>query len=281
MGLFDKKYCDVCRNKIGLLGNRKLSDGNLCKDCAAKLSPFFSERRQSTVEEIRQQLAYREENKKAVAAFHVTRSLGRDMKVLLDEDARKFVVTRSKNLAESNPDVLDYSQVTGAQIHVDEHRTELKYADKDGHQVSYRPPRYDYSYYLSVDIYVNSPYFESIKVPLNSSPIKVGQQPISQLNASNAGRGASTVKGQLVSNALGILSGQGTKTVASWNPEYNSYYNVGEEIVAALTQAREEIRSEIAAQNAPKTALTCPWCGATTFPDAAGCCEYCGGSLKG
>lgn len=281
MGLFDKKYCDICKNKIGLLGNKKLADGNLCKDCAAKLSPFFSERRQSTVEEIRQQLAYREENRKAVEAFHVTRSLGRDVKVLLDEDARKFVVTRSKKLIESNPDVLDFSQVTGAQITVDEHRTELRYADKDGHQVSYRPPRYDYSYNLSVDIYVNSPYFDCIKVPLNSIPIKVGQQPISQLNASNAGRGVSTVKGQLVSNALGILSGQGTKTVASWNAEYNSYYNVGEEIVAALTRAREEVRSEIAAQNAPKTALTCPWCGATTLPDAAGCCEYCGGSLKG
>ena len=44
MGLFDKKYCDICGEKIGLLGNRKLEDGNLCKDCARKLSPFFSER---------------------------------------------------------------------------------------------------------------------------------------------------------------------------------------------------------------------------------------------
>ena len=29
MGLFDKKYCDICGEKIGLLGNRKLDDGNL------------------------------------------------------------------------------------------------------------------------------------------------------------------------------------------------------------------------------------------------------------
>ena len=49
MGLFDKKYCDVCGAKIGFLGNRKLEDGNLCKDCAGKLSPFFSDRRNSTV----------------------------------------------------------------------------------------------------------------------------------------------------------------------------------------------------------------------------------------
>ena len=56
MGLFDKKYCDVCGEKIGLLGNRKLDDGNLCKNCAAKLSPFFSERRHSTVAQIKEQL---------------------------------------------------------------------------------------------------------------------------------------------------------------------------------------------------------------------------------
>ena len=56
MGLFDKKYCDICGDKIGLLGNRKLSDGNMCKECAAKLSPWFSERRSSTIEEIREQL---------------------------------------------------------------------------------------------------------------------------------------------------------------------------------------------------------------------------------
>ena len=51
MGLFDKKNCDICGEKIGLLGNRKLDDGNLCKNCASKLSPWFEERRHSTVED--------------------------------------------------------------------------------------------------------------------------------------------------------------------------------------------------------------------------------------
>ena len=65
MGLFDKKYCDICGEKIGLLGNRKLENGNLCKNCAKKLSPWFSDRRNSTVEEIKAQLAYREENQRS------------------------------------------------------------------------------------------------------------------------------------------------------------------------------------------------------------------------
>ena len=111
MGLFDKKYCDICGEKIGLLGNRKLEDGNLCKNCAAKLSPWFTERKQSTVEEIKEQLAYREANKEAVAAFHTTRTLGKDIKVLLDEDNGKFMVTSARNIAEANPDVLSFGDV--------------------------------------------------------------------------------------------------------------------------------------------------------------------------
>ena len=60
MGLFDKKYCDICGEKIGLLGNRKLENGNLCKNCAKKLSPWFSDRRSSTVEEERDQSIWSE-----------------------------------------------------------------------------------------------------------------------------------------------------------------------------------------------------------------------------
>ena len=95
MALFSKKNCDICGGKIGLLGNRKLDDGNMCKDCAKLLSPFFSDRKRSTVADINEHLAYREENKNAVAAFNVTRTLGKGTKVHLDEDANKFIVTSS------------------------------------------------------------------------------------------------------------------------------------------------------------------------------------------
>ncbi|MFR7403335.1 MAG: DUF4428 domain-containing protein [Coriobacteriaceae bacterium] len=56
--LFEKKECAICGGEIGLLGNRKLEDGNMCKACAAKLSPWFDERRHSTVAQIEEQLEY-------------------------------------------------------------------------------------------------------------------------------------------------------------------------------------------------------------------------------
>lgn len=146
MGLFDKKYCDICGEKIGLLGNRKLEDGNLCKDCAKKLSPWFSDRRRSTVEDIKGQLAYREENRGKAVQFRTTRSFGEDRKVLLDEDHRWFTVTRARDLAEANPDILDFDAITGCRMDIDESRTELTREDADGKDVSYVPPRYEYSY---------------------------------------------------------------------------------------------------------------------------------------
>ena len=280
MGLFDKKYCDVCGEKIGLLGNRKLEDGNLCKNCAGKLSPFFSERRHSTLAEIKEQLQYREENKEAVSNFHVTRTLGKYTKVMLDEDARKFMVTSAKNLEEANPDVLDYSQVTGCNLDIDENRSEIyrKVGDK---QESYNPKRYNYSYNFDFIINVNHPYFDEIKFRLNSSSIDTGEQRPGTTTTTSARpvNAGSNIGDVIVGGVLNALSGQQTTSVGI-PPEYQECLNLGEEIKAALMSARQEVRDEVAAQNAPKVAVKCPQCGASTIPDKFGRCEYCGGAVN-
>ena len=136
MGLFDKKYCDVCGEKIGLLGNRKLEDGNLCKDCAKKLSPFFSERKQSTVAEIKEQLAYREENERRLDSFRPTRTFGENMKVYIDDMAGTFIVTRMSNWKSENPDIIGLNQVTSCNLDIDEDRDELYYEDEEGNRKS-------------------------------------------------------------------------------------------------------------------------------------------------
>ena len=179
MGLFDKKFCDFCGNKIGLLGNKKLEDANMCKDCASKLSPWFSERRHSTKADIDQQLAYREQNKSAVAAFHATRTLGNtSTKLLIDDSARKFMVTSAKDIAAANPDVLDFSQAQGCDLDVKEHRSEIRRTDSSGKSVSYNPPRYKYSYEFHAIIRVNHPYFDEMKFALSNGYIEVGEQPM-------------------------------------------------------------------------------------------------------
>ena len=57
------------------------------------------------VEQIAEQLEYREANRQKVAELNVTRTLGCDMKVMLDEDAKRFIVTRNSRWRDANPDV--------------------------------------------------------------------------------------------------------------------------------------------------------------------------------
>lgn len=244
--LFEKKICDVCGGEIGLLGNRKLEDGNLCKECAKKLSPWFDDRRHSTLESIKEQLAYREENKNAVAAFNVTRTLGDATKVLLDEDAGNFIVTSAVKWQETNPDVIAFSQVTGCRLDVDEDRDELMREGKDGQKISYVPKRFRYSYDFYINISVNSPYFSEIRFRLNRSSVEMET----------------------------VGAGTPVKSV-----DYRENERMGNEIVSALTKIRTQTRAAAAAANAPKTAIRCPYCGATSIPDANGRCEYCGGAL--
>lgn len=167
MGLFDKKFCDICGEKIGLLGNRKLEDGNLCKDCARKLSPWMTDRRQSTVAEIRQHLAYREENRSRLSSFHPTAVLGGSTKVYIDTNAGLFAVTSRHDFMEANPDLIPFSQVMSCDLEVEEHRQEIYRKDRDGNDVSYNPPRYDLDFEFTMHIRVNSPYFTDIDFELS------------------------------------------------------------------------------------------------------------------
>lgn len=267
--LFEKKECDICGGEIGLLGNRKLEDGNLCKNCAGKLSPWFDDRRHSTVEEIKKQLDYREENKEKVAAFRVTRTFGDNTKILLDEDARKFMVTSARDLKEANPDVLDFSDVTGCVLDIDENRTELTQRNSEGEEISYNPPRYVYEYQFWITIHVRNPYFDDIRFKLNNRDVEIEIQGSFRPGSLGGGPGK-----------FGQLFGSTSNNInPEYNIEYRNYKEMGEEIKAALLQVRQQVRDEVVAAAAPKTAVTCPYCGATTMPNASGCCEFCGGAL--
>lgn len=167
MGFFDKKYCDVCGEKIGLLGNRKLEDGNLCKNCAAKLSPLFSGRKSATVEEIRQQLAYREENKQKLTSFRPSKTFGESKKVYIDEAAGTFIVTGRPNWRDANPDLISLSQVTACNTDIRENKDEIYRETEGGNRESYDPPRYEYSYEFTVEILVDSPWFGKIDLELS------------------------------------------------------------------------------------------------------------------
>lgn len=270
-GLIKDKNCDICGETIKLLGNRKLEDGNCCKECASKLSPWFDERRHSTVEQIKSQLDYREKNLEEVKNFAITRTIAADRwSVLLDENARRFILTRDpRKIGEENPDVIAFSDITGCRMDVDENRKEIKREVKEGEEtksVSYDPPRYEYEYRFHYIINVNNPYFDVMKFDLNSNSVL-----ITPPQGSSGGDG---ILG--VINAIGEAASSAMSN-PHMNPEYAKYEKLGEEITQALTGAQQTVREEAAAAAAGPKLIKCPYCGAQTEIGAGGKCQYCGG----
>ncbi len=256
MGLFDafkKKNCDICGNEIKFLGNRKLEDGNMCKDCAEKLSPWFDERRNSTISEINAQLQYREENKEKVKAFRTTRTYGEQKKLHIDEDAGLFMVASSSRLLDENPDVLAFTDITGCLVDIDEDREEIMKEGPDGEEISYNPPRYTYSYDFHITIQVRNPYFDDMCFQVNHNTVEVEENPVQR--------------------ALG------NRFDPKKDQKYTYYKEMCEEIKEVLLNVREQGREAEIASATPKTPVNCPCCGAVTTPDENGCCEFCGASI--
>lgn len=266
--LFEKKECAFCGGEIGLFGNRKLEDGSMCKECAGKLSPWFDERRHSTVEQIREQLEYREANKDRVASFHATRALGEHTKVLIDEDAGRFTVTSARCLADANPDVLDISAITGCVFDIDEDVDELTRLDDEGEPTPYDPPRFRHSYDFFVTVYVSNPYFDDMRFKLNSRSVEIEE--------AKGAAGRDDAFGALIG---AIASANAGRFDPESNADYRTYRQMGEEIKAALLDIRQTARDAAVAAAQPKAAVLCPSCGATTTPTQAGCCEFCGAAL--
>ncbi|MBQ9608731.1 MAG: DUF4428 domain-containing protein [Lachnospiraceae bacterium] len=235
--MFEKKICSVCGEEIKLLGNRKLEDGNLCKNCTNKLSPWFSERRHSTVDSIKEQISYREANQMAVNNFRPTRTIGEHYKLYIDDNNRKFTVSSSNNLMEANPDILDFSQASGIDLKIDENRRELK-RTVDGKQVSYIPPKYEYSYTFKATIFVSgNPYFDDMEFSISNGSVNTGEH-----NMSNS----------VVNTGWSVSSSFGTDRNLE---KYYKYINIGNEMKEAIESMRMQAGAQSQAFRSQDAAL--------------------------
>lgn len=265
MGLFDvfkKKDCEICGKEVGLLGYKKLQDGEICKDCVKLLSPWFEDRRESTVAQIKEQLAYRAENEVAVKAFRATKVIGENYLVYFDENTRRFFVTGDENYLSENPDILSYDQVLSCELKIDEDKSEImrEITDKDGNrkEVSYSPRRYLYQYDFEMIIRVQHPYFDEMRFRLNNCTLELESS-------------GTNVSG-LFSYGVGAIDP--TRDV-----EYRRFVSMGEEIVQLLTAVPQTVTAKLAAPAAPEAPKPkfCPNCGAPY--EGGKFCQSCGSKL--
>lgn len=280
MGLFDafkKKDCEICGKEVGMFGYKKLEDGEICKDCVALLSPWFDDRRHSTVAQIKEQLAYREENRKQLATFRPTISIGNSYEIkveLANGVPARFVIARD-NYLEENADIINFSQVSSFNIDIREDRDEQQYRNDQGELVSYNPPRYEYSYDFYCELMVNAPYFDDIRVRLNSSTLNL-------------------------ETVMNNRSGFGRFSINSFDPmlypEYREYKDMCDQLEQIFSagmqgvplngyaqaapanqpyaQPAAEPLAQPVAQPAPAAPKFCPNCGAPT--EGGKFCQNCG-----
>lgn len=253
MGLFSKKYCDICGEQIKFLGNRKVEDGNMCKNCAEKLSPWFSDRRSSTLNEIKEQLADREANKARAAAFHADRTFGEMGRVMIDDASGQFVVLTSGRTLKDNPDVIGLDQIKDVKIDVREHKTEQTQRDKDNKVLSYDPPRYTYTYDFLLSIDLDHPYIDDMRFQVNRASVKIEA-------------GIPYERSTILGTMKGFTPNPPDLTK---NEDYQKYEGMLHEMKTALTTKPVP----------PPQEVVCPHCMAKTLPDEKGCCPYCGSVL--
>ena len=251
--LFEKRQCSICGKEMGMTERKELSGGNLCDNCAEKLSDWFSTdaRKRSTPQQIQEQLAYREQNRQAVAQFRATRTIGKNTKLYLDEMNRKLMVTFASNLQEDNPDVIDASAITNVAVDIDESKHELRTKNEEGRSVSYNPPRYDYSYDFYVDIDVSHPYCSHRRIKVNSSSVWIKYDYLqsrgmtgfgnrSMSSSFNASGDMSTAAGILGAVITGIQNGMNANNPgAMYPPDYRENMAIAEDMRVSLLNLRQ------------------------------------------
>ena len=132
MGLFDKKFCDICGDKVNMLTQQKLSDGYLCSDCKHKLGSFTSGWKQRTVDDVKRHLELREQNKQKYQQFNCSATAGgSNSSIQVDFNNRWFIFAiNNRDYKSGNPQIFDFSQLQDFWLE-QEFRT-LSDSDHDG-----------------------------------------------------------------------------------------------------------------------------------------------------
>ena len=154
-------HCNICGKNMKPSESTELLDGFICDECKEKLSPWFKEFDTAEVDEIHQQIRGRERNQNEIRNFHPTRKFGEKPMLVIDDDAKTFVVTDSYDLVKANPDIIRLEDVLDCGFFVDDNREKLD----NGSFL------YTYNFVLDIDLYHD--YLDKIRMYLNSQPLEL------------------------------------------------------------------------------------------------------------
>ena len=292
MGLFDrfkKQDCEICGKEVGMFGYKKLEDGEICKDCVKLLSPWFEDRRHATVAQIKEQLAYRAQNKENLKSFQVSRVIGDYEKIHIEEVGgvpTRFYVTQFGEGIEDNPDIISFQDVVSCVLDLDVHDEELERTDAEGNQVSYNPPRYQHHYNFVIRIEIrNNPYFDEIHFTVNSDVVTL------ESIGSMSGIGGAVPSG--LRKGAGIGAQPASYANSRERQRYSEYQMMCDKIIQAVEDGKRGqaaagagvspapeahgFQTPVVEQPVQAGPKFCPNCGAPA--DGGKFCQHCGSKL--
>lgn len=115
MGLFTNKdkACPICGNGTPRLLATKIEGQPICSNCNDKILADNGMVDNWTLEDLKEHLAYRSENKKLVESFTPTRTVTHERDMVIDDAHQLFYF---KNWTVDNPPVFKFSDITGFNI---------------------------------------------------------------------------------------------------------------------------------------------------------------------
>lgn len=252
-----QENCGICNQQISVFDKAKIADGFCCKDCRGKLSAFTRKGTEITLSQVKEQLSAREMNMRKLVIFQPTRTLGTYIKLLIDEENGQFLVARTAAYREENADVFSCEDVTNCTVTVEESKTEVLYEDATGKKISFMPPMYASAYNIYLDITVNIPYLDTIRVPINEKPIDNEQKLLFKYDRRQ-------------------IPSMGGRTTNAEEVRASAQYQMAWQTAQQMQQALEQLRTRTG--EVMQRMSLCPWCGARSSV-TTGVCEHCGGVL--
>ena len=218
------EYCILCGAEASSFGSRSVAEGWLCGGCVEKMSPWFRCRQDTTSEQLRAHLDYREKNRAFVADFHPNARLWKNPALYLDDARQWFAVSDAaiKDFPAENPDILEYGQILQCDTEIEEHRTEIKRLAPGLGRISYRPKRYNYRFHIWLRILVRHPFFDEMRFCLNQRPLIVKAYDV-----------AASTQGKIIKNQ-----------------EYQTHVRMAKEMRNVILKARETALANLETETA-------------------------------
>lgn len=267
---FEKKNCDVCGRPIDHFTNTKIRDGNCCKACISRLSPWFTNYKSANVKSIKDQITYRAQMQNNSHNFYPSVEFQCSCILQIDENNSQFVLKRTYH--DQNLDYINCKDITNCDIDIKEHREEIKFMDSNDEIRSFTPSYYAYSYDIFIEIYTNIFYIPFIRFKVNPEIIKKHDDDVVDYSQDGLWN---KIKDKI--NTERSFNGKtSNKDEVLFSPEYIKYSGYANDIRNILLfQKNANIRDEWY----KNSLVSCPWCD-SQVPGNIRFCDRCGGALN-